>query len=66
MLVYSIGFPHSDIPGSKVARHLPEAYRNHATSFIASTSQGIHHTPLVLPRSKISIYPRHAGATDID
>lgn len=25
--VYSIGFPHSDISGSKVIRHLPEAYR---------------------------------------
>ncbi len=40
------GFPHSDISGSKVARHLPEAYRSHATSFIAISSQGIHHTPL--------------------
>ena len=39
-------FPHSDISGSKVARHLPEAYRRHATSFIAISSQGIHHTPL--------------------
>ena len=28
------GFPHSDISGSKVARHLPEAYRRQATSFI--------------------------------
>ncbi len=28
------GFPHSDIFGSKVARHLPEAYRRQATSFI--------------------------------
>ena len=36
-------FPHSEISGSKVARHLPEAYRSHATSFIASISQGIHH-----------------------
>ena len=40
------GFPHSEISGSKVARHLPEAYRRHATSFIAISSQGIHHTPL--------------------
>ena len=30
-----IEFPHSDIPGSKVATHLPEAYRSYATSFIA-------------------------------
>ena len=43
---YSIGFPHSEISGSKVARHLPEAYRSYATSFIASYSQGIHRTPL--------------------
>ena len=40
------GFPHSEISGSKVARHLPEAYRSHATSFIASFSLGIHRTPL--------------------
>jgi hypothetical protein len=48
------GFPHSEISGSKVARHLPEAYRRHATSFIAISSQGIHHTPLnfVLGNSK--------------
>jgi len=39
-------FPHSDISGSKVARHLPEAYRRQAASFIAFWSQGIHHTPL--------------------
>ena len=43
---YAKGFPHSEIFGSKVARHLPEAYRRHATSFIAFLSQGIHHTPL--------------------
>ena len=36
-------FPHSEIFGSKVATHLPEAYRSYATSFIASYSQGIHH-----------------------
>ena len=45
---YAIGFPHSEISGSKVAKHLPEAYRSHATSFIASHSQGIHHLPLKL------------------
>ena len=44
--VYSDGFPHSDISGSKVARHLPEAFRSRATSFFASSSQGIHRTPL--------------------
>lgn len=31
----SMGFPHSEIFGSKVTRHLPEAYRSQATSFIA-------------------------------
>ena len=36
-------FPYSEISGSKVAKHLPEAYRSHATSFIASTTQDIHH-----------------------
>ncbi len=44
--VYSTGFPHSDISGSKVARHLPETFRSRATSFVVSSSQGIHHTPL--------------------
>jgi hypothetical protein len=43
MRVRRMGFPHSDIFGSKVARHLPEAYRRHAASFIASSSLGIHH-----------------------
>ena len=28
------GFPHSDISGSKITRHLPEAYRRQVTSFI--------------------------------
>ena len=37
---------HSEISGSKVARHLPEAYRSHATSFIAFLCQGILHAPL--------------------
>jgi len=43
----SVEFPHSDISGSKVAWHLPEAYRCHAASFIAFQSLGIHHTPLI-------------------
>ena len=38
-------FPHSEIPGSKVEWHLPGAYRSHPTSFIASTSRGIHLRP---------------------
>jgi hypothetical protein len=36
-------FPHSEIGGSKVARHLTAAYRSQTTSFIASLSLGIHH-----------------------
>ena len=43
---YSIGFPHSEIFGSKVARHLPEAYRRHAASFIAFTKP--RHPPYAL------------------
>ena len=42
----SRGFSHSEIFGSKVARHFPEAYRSLTTSFIASQSQGIHRMPL--------------------
>ena len=45
--VYHAGLPHSEIPGSQVATHLPEAYRRYATSFIAFSSQGIHHLPLM-------------------
>ena len=44
---YAIGFPHSEIPGSQVAQHLPETYRSYAASFIATLCQGIHHTPLM-------------------
>jgi hypothetical protein len=40
------GFPHSDISGSKVARHLPEAYRRHAASFITSLES--RHPPYAL------------------
>lgn len=40
------GFPHSEIFGSKVARHLPEAYRRHAASFIASLES--RHPPYAL------------------
>ena len=54
--VYSIGFPHSEIPGSKVATHLPEAYRRYAASFIAALCQGIHHTPLSKPHSLKDVY----------
>jgi hypothetical protein len=47
-----VEFPHSDISGSKVAWHLPEAYRRHAASFIAFQSLGIHHTPLFVSFSR--------------
>ena len=56
--VYGIGFPHSDIFGSRVALHLPEAYRSNTTSFIATFSLGIHRTPLnfLLRNLKITFY----------
>ncbi len=56
--VYEIGFPHSEISGSKVAWHLPEAYRSNATSFFATFSQGIHRTPLnfLLRNLKITFF----------
>ena len=41
------GLPHSEISGSKVDYHLPEAYRRLTASFIASYCQGIHRMPLV-------------------
>jgi hypothetical protein len=36
ILAEARGFPHSEISGSKVARHLAGAYRSYAPSFIAS------------------------------
>ena len=48
-VVYTAGFPHSEISGSLVATHLPEAYRSYTASFIAIWCQGIHHLPLRLP-----------------
>ena len=41
------GFPHSEIPGSKLVCQLPGAYRSLTTSFIASSRLDIHHAPLV-------------------
>lgn len=52
--VYSTGFTHSEISGSQVARHLPEAYRRYATSFIAFSCQGIHRSPLIASLHKCS------------
>ena len=40
------GFPHSEIYGLTVARHLPVAYRSRAASFIASLEP--RHPPYAL------------------
>ena len=40
-------FPYSEIPGSKLAWQLPEAYRSRTTSFIGSQRQIIHQVPLL-------------------
>jgi len=53
-------FPHSEILGSKVARHLPEAYRSHATSFIGSLCQGILHRPLFYPAPFLTYLVRNS------
>jgi len=45
-LFYSAGFSHSEIFGSQVESHLPEAYRRLPASFIAASTQGIHHLPI--------------------
>ena len=50
-MVYIEGLSHSEIAGSKVAGHLPDAYRRQTASFIAFFSLGIHRTPL----SRISL-----------
>jgi hypothetical protein len=52
--VYSTGFPHSEISGSQVATHLPEAYRRYATSFFAFSCLGIHRSPLIASLHKCS------------
>ncbi len=55
--VHSQRFPHSEISGSKVVRHFPEAYRRHTASFIAIESQGIH--PMLLLSYQESYKPRN-------
>ena len=61
-----MGFPHSDINGSKLARQLPVAYRSHATSFIALWSQGIHHTLLDFLLGNLNvIYLRHFAYREV-
>ena len=54
--VYSARLPHSEISGSQVATHLPEAYRCYATSFIAFSSLGIHHSPLIANHPNADLY----------
>ena len=46
LLPMTVGFPHSEISGSKAIWRLPETYRSHITSFIASYILGIHLKPL--------------------
>jgi hypothetical protein len=54
---FSMRFPHSDISGSKVAWHLPEAYRRHAASFFAFLKP--RHPPYALVES--IFYPPDGG-----
>ena len=44
----TVGFPHSDISGSKATNRLPEAFRRLVASFIAVLGQGIHRALLCL------------------
>ena len=44
--VYSAGFPHSDILGSKVCCHLPETFRRLTRPSSALYCLAIHRTPL--------------------
>src|ERR1035437_4816962 len=44
----TVGFPHSDISGSKATNRLPEAFRRLVASFIAVQGQGIHRALLCL------------------
>ena len=46
IVLHTMGFPHSDILGSKVACHLPGAYRRLPRLSSAPRCQVIHHTPL--------------------
>jgi hypothetical protein len=58
--VYSAGFPHSEIFGSKVACHLPEAYRRLLRPSSAPRCQAIHRTPF--RASTIRIAERRSSA----
>ena len=60
IVVYTTGFPHSDILGSPVATHLPEAYRRYAASFIAFWCLGIHHSPLIANHPNADLLPSMA------
>ncbi len=41
-----VGFPHSEIHGSKLTHPAPHGLSQRVTSFIASQRQGIHQMPL--------------------
>ena len=51
----TVGFPHSDISGSKATNRLPEAFRRLVASFIAVLGQGIHRALLCLPYGDLNI-----------
>ena len=51
----TVGFPHSDISGSKATNRLPEAFRRLVASFIAVLGQGIHRVLLCLSYGDLHI-----------
>ena len=51
----TVGFPHSDISGSKATNRLPEAFRRLVASFIAVLGQGIHRVLLCLSYGDLNI-----------
>ena len=53
----TVGFPHSDISGSKATNRLPEAFRRLVASFIAVLGQGIHRALLCLPYGDLHSTP---------
>ena len=64
----STGFPHSDIAGSKVAQHLPDAFRRYAASFIAHDISS--HPPYALwdihyPNIQVTVLLENAFADSI-
>src|SRR3989344_2595437 len=55
----TVGFPHSDISGSKATNRLPEAFRRLVASFIAVLGQGIHRVLLCLSYGDLHSTPSH-------